>query len=78
MSPLSSVSSPTRVGVVGTTTWGTTLAVRLAAQGLECRLWCRSVEEAERLAAADGAAFGELELAVQDRYFDRAKEAEAR
>ena len=52
MSLPSSVSGPIRVGVVGTTTWGTTLAVRLAAQGLDCRLWCRSGEEAERLASA--------------------------
>jgi uncharacterized protein YabN with tetrapyrrole methylase and pyrophosphatase domain len=34
------------------------------------------VEEAERLAAADGAAWTELALDEQDRYFDRAKEAE--
>ena len=33
------------------------------------------VEEAERLAAADGRAFAELPLSEQDRYFDRAKEA---
>jgi len=33
------------------------------------------VEEAERLAAAEGRAFGELPLAEQDRYFDRAKKA---
>jgi XTP/dITP diphosphohydrolase/tetrapyrrole methylase family protein/MazG family protein/ATP diphosphatase len=32
------------------------------------------VEEAERLAAADGEVFAELPLARQDRYFDRAKE----
>ena len=32
------------------------------------------VEEAERLAAAEGRAFSELSLAEQDRYFDRAKE----
>ena len=34
------------------------------------------VEEAERLAAREGRAFAELALADQDRYFDRAKEAE--
>ncbi len=34
------------------------------------------VEEAERLAAADGSAWSELALGEQDRYFDRAKEAE--
>ena len=34
------------------------------------------VEEAERLAAADGARFSELALADQDRYFDVAKERE--
>jgi MazG family protein len=32
------------------------------------------VEEAERLAAADGVAFSSLALEEQDRYFDRAKE----
>jgi MazG family protein len=34
------------------------------------------VEEAERLAAAEGESFAELDLAAQDRYFDRAKERE--
>jgi MazG family protein len=34
------------------------------------------VEEAERLAAADGEEFASLAVADQDRYFDRAKEAE--
>jgi len=34
------------------------------------------VEGAERLAAADGSAWSELALDEQDRYFDRAKEAE--
>jgi MazG family protein len=33
------------------------------------------VEEAERLAAADGRSFEELSLVEQDRYFDQAKEA---
>ncbi|CAN5311452.1 nucleoside triphosphate pyrophosphohydrolase [soil metagenome] len=36
------------------------------------------VEEAERLAAAEGRIFGELPLEEQDRLFDRAKEADAR
>ncbi len=35
----------------------------------------RRVEEAERLAEADGVAWRELELAEQDVYFDRAKES---
>jgi MazG family protein len=34
------------------------------------------VEEAERLAAADGREFASLAVAEQDRYFDRAKDAE--
>jgi MazG family protein len=34
------------------------------------------VERAETLAAADGSIFAELDLAEQDRYFDRAKEEE--
>jgi MazG family protein len=34
------------------------------------------VEEAERLAAAEGERFAELELEAQDRYFDLAKERE--
>jgi MazG family protein len=34
------------------------------------------VEDAEHLAAADGASFAELPLDEQDRYFDRAKEKE--
>jgi MazG family protein len=39
------------------------------------RRFVARVEEAERLAAAEGVAFAELPLAEQDRYFDRAKEA---
>ncbi len=35
------------------------------------------VEEAERLAAAEGRTFDELPLAEQDRLFDLAKEADA-
>jgi XTP/dITP diphosphohydrolase/tetrapyrrole methylase family protein/MazG family protein/ATP diphosphatase len=47
------------------------LELRRASQRFVAR-----VEEAERLAAADGARFSELELAEQDRYFDVAKERE--
>ncbi len=46
----------------------------LALRGTVLRFVGR-VEEAERLAAAEGLAFAELPLAEQDRYFDRAKEA---
>ena len=38
-----------RVGVVGTTGWGTTLAVLLARLGHDVRLWARTPEEAHRL-----------------------------
>jgi MazG family protein len=47
------------------------LELRRAAQRFVVR-----VEEAERLAGADGASFPELPLAEQDRYFDLAKERE--
>ena len=47
------------------------LELRRASQRFVAR-----VEEAERLAEADGASFPALELAEQDRYFDRAKEGE--
>lgn len=36
----------------------------------------RRVERADALAASEGRPFGELDLAAQDRYFDRAKEEE--
>ena len=49
------------------------LALRAATARFRAR-----VEEAERLAAADGASFAELPLEAQDRFFDRAKEAERR
>jgi uncharacterized protein YabN with tetrapyrrole methylase and pyrophosphatase domain len=45
----------------------------LALRGTVRRFVAR-VEEAERLAEAEGQAFRELSLAEQDRYFDRAKE----
>jgi MazG family protein len=40
------------------------------------RRFVARVEEAERLAAAEGRTWAELELAEQDRYFDLAKEKE--
>jgi len=47
------------------------LALRAATGRFRAR-----VEEAERLAAADGKAFAELPLDEQDQYYDRAKEGE--
>jgi XTP/dITP diphosphohydrolase/tetrapyrrole methylase family protein/MazG family protein/ATP diphosphatase len=38
------------------------------------RRFVERVERAERFAAGEGKSFAELELAEQDRYFDRAKE----
>ena len=38
-----------RVGIAGTTSWGTTLAILLARRGLDVRLWARIEEEAARL-----------------------------
>ena len=38
-----------RVGVVGTTSWGTTLGILLARQGHEVTLWARSDDEAREL-----------------------------
>ena len=38
-----------KVAVIGTTAWGTTLAVMLAATGLEVILWARTEDEAARL-----------------------------
>ena len=42
---------PVAVGVVGTTSWGTTLAILVARQGHDVTLWARTSEEAERLQA---------------------------
>ena len=41
-----------KVAVIGTTAWGTTLAVMLAAKGLEVWLWARTEAEAEILRQA--------------------------
>ena len=38
-----------KIAVIGTTAWGTTLAVMLAARGLEVVLWARTEDEAARL-----------------------------
>ncbi|HAZ31912.1 MAG TPA: glycerol-3-phosphate dehydrogenase [Dehalococcoidia bacterium] len=38
-----------KIAVIGTTAWGTTLAVMLAARGLEVVLWSRTEDEAVRL-----------------------------
>jgi glycerol-3-phosphate dehydrogenase (NAD(P)+) len=42
----------TRVAVIGTTSWGTTLAILMALRSLDVRLWARTPEEAAALAAA--------------------------
>lgn len=42
-----------RVGIAGTTSWGTTLAILCVRAGLEVNLWTRTEDEAERL-RADG------------------------
>ena len=41
-----------QVGVVGTTSWGTTLAILIAREGHEVRLWARTENEAAGLEAA--------------------------
>jgi glycerol-3-phosphate dehydrogenase (NAD(P)+) len=38
-----------KVAVIGTTSWGITLATLLAKKGIEVRLWARTVREANRL-----------------------------
>ena len=40
-----------KVGVVGTTSWGTTLAILLARRGLNVAIWARTREVADRLRA---------------------------
>ncbi len=42
----------TRVAVIGTTSWGTTLAILMARRSLDVRLWARTPEEAAALTAA--------------------------
>lgn len=45
------MTASVRVGVIGPTTWGTTLAVLLAQRGIPVRLGCRTAAEAADLAA---------------------------
>ena len=45
-------SSPVTAAVVGTTSWGTTLAIVLARNGVDVLLWARTPEEARALEAA--------------------------
>ena len=42
----------TKIAVIGTTGWGTTLAVLLAGKGLVVSLWARTEEEARKLSSA--------------------------
>ena len=42
-------SPPLTAGVVGTTSWGTTLAILMARQGHRVSLWARTPEDAEKL-----------------------------
>lgn len=46
------VGTTTKVAVIGTTSWGTTLAVILAQKGLAVALWARTEEEAQALSSA--------------------------
>jgi len=41
--------SKSRVAVIGTTSWGTTIAIMLTRKGLTASLWARTEEEAEKL-----------------------------
>ena len=41
-----------KVGIVGTTSWGTTLGVMLARRGMDVRLWARTDAEAATLVDA--------------------------
>jgi len=38
-----------KICVIGTTSWGMTLAILLARRGTEVKLWARTEEEAEKL-----------------------------
>ena len=38
-----------KIAVIGTTSWGITLAILLASKGLEVRLWARTLREANKL-----------------------------
>ncbi len=42
----------TKIAIIGTTRWGTTLAVLLAGKGFAVHLWARAEEEAQRLSRA--------------------------
>ena len=48
----SATQPPGPAAIVGTTTWGTTLAIILARRGIDVRLLARTGEEAARLSAA--------------------------
>jgi glycerol-3-phosphate dehydrogenase (NAD(P)+) len=43
-----------RVAVIGTTSWGTTIAIMLTRKGLAVSLWARTEEEAEKLNSEKG------------------------
>jgi glycerol-3-phosphate dehydrogenase (NAD(P)+) len=45
-----------QAAVIGTTSWGTTLSLLLARQGVHTRLWARTAEEALKLSARENAA----------------------
>ena len=53
-----------RIAVVGTTSWGTTLAVLPARQGHRVSLWARTPEEAQALESARENRVVELPLPV--------------
>jgi glycerol-3-phosphate dehydrogenase (NAD(P)+) len=46
---MTSYPEPAKVAVIGTTSWGTTLAVLLAGNGLSVHLWARTEQEAHLL-----------------------------
>ncbi|MBI4307286.1 MAG: NAD(P)-dependent glycerol-3-phosphate dehydrogenase [Chloroflexi bacterium] len=72
-----------RIAIIGTTSWGTTLGIVLARKGLDVLLWARTSEEARRLSTdhenkrlLPGFSFPD-NLRVTDRLSDACASAEA-
>ncbi|MBN1176502.1 MAG: NAD(P)-dependent glycerol-3-phosphate dehydrogenase [Dehalococcoidales bacterium] len=66
-----------KIAVIGTTTWGTTLAILLAGKGTEVRLWARTLKEA-RLIRKKGSEPARLpDVALPEQIIVTGKMAEA-
>ena len=70
-----------KIAIIGTTSWGITLAVTLANKGTEVRLWARTQKEASKLRKSGSDRFPDIKLptsiTITHQMAEALKEADA-